>query len=533
MNGDTAVVIENRDRPYPLSLLRRSRARLLRILIVALAISFGQSLALAQGMADKVKAITPELEAYIESSMKLFDNPGLSIGIVTGDKQVYAKGFGVRKKGGQPVDTKTVFQIGSTTKAFLATTMAIGVDQKRFAWDDRVVDLHPDFQMADPWVTREFRFFDLLTQRSGLPREANDFVGILGATQTEMISSLRAVEPISSFRMSFSYTNITHMLAGQIVADRFGKSDWESVVRETIFEPLGMKNTSLTMEEIEANPNHAEGYSWASTGTVEVPFTPIFPYNFGGAGAINSNIEDLSIWVRLHLAGGQVDGRRLVTEQSLAFTKTPRTPINDKLVYAMGWVVQLTPNGQIVWHNGGTTAFGAYIGTVPDKDIGVVVLTNETNVGLPDALGEWVLYKLLDNPVDDLVALKLKNAKEGEAASNAPFSAPATTGATPPLTALAGTFGNGSFGQATLAEDKGALSLKLEQTGAVLDFKSRGGHLFQITLRPEGRFAAVVADLGPTPIGFAEFRVDPTGNYNRLELLLPGNGQSYVFTRND
>ena len=55
----------------------------------------------------------------------------------------------------------------------------------------------------------------------------------------------------------------------------------------------------------------------------------------------------------------------------------------------MGWVIQSTPNGRIVWHNGGTTAFGAYIGTAPDKDVGVIVLTNETNVGFPDAVGEW------------------------------------------------------------------------------------------------------------------------------------------------
>src|SRR5262245_63657428 len=77
-------------------------------------------------MEERVRALIPDLEAYIASGMKAFDVPGLAIGIVTGDKLVYAKGFGVRSKGGGvPVDTRTVFQIGSTTKAFLATTLAI------------------------------------------------------------------------------------------------------------------------------------------------------------------------------------------------------------------------------------------------------------------------------------------------------------------------------------------------------------------------------------------------------------------------
>ena len=161
----------------------------------------------------RIEALVPDLEAYIDAGMKAFDNPGLAIGIVSGDRLVYAKGFGVREKGGEPVDTTTVFQIGSTTKAFLATTMAIGVDRKKLAWDDRVVDLYPDFQMKDAWVTREFRVFDLLAQRSGLPPYANDIVGLLGADQPAMIRSLRYVEPVSSFRSTFAYTNITHMLA--------------------------------------------------------------------------------------------------------------------------------------------------------------------------------------------------------------------------------------------------------------------------------------------------------------------------------
>lgn len=487
--------------------------------------------AAAQTMPEKVEKLVPELEAYIAGGMKDFDNPGLAIGIVTGDKLVYAKGFGVRRKGGEPVDTKTVFQIGSTTKAFLATTMAIGVDQKKFAFEDRVVDLQPDFQMMDSWVTREFRLFDLLTQRSGLPAEANDFVGMLGATEAEMIHSLRAVEPISSFRMSFSYTNITHMLAGQIIADRFGKPDWGSVVRETIFEPLGMKNTSLAAADIEANPNHAEGHRWASDASVEVPFTQVFPYNFAGAGAINSNIEDLSTWVRMHLAGGEVDGKRIVSEESLSFTKTGRVPIAEKLLYAMGWVVQLTPNGQIVWHNGGTTAFGAFIGMVRDKDVGVIVLTNETNVGFPDAIGGWVLYKLLDNPVPDLVAERLKQAKAGEAAVKKLYEPVASPGATPDPETLAGGYTEGSFGDATLAIKDGAFAMTIDRTGAVLDFRPRGPYLFDVLLRPEGRFAAVAENLGPSPIGFAEFQTDASGDFSVLQLSLPDNGQIYRFER--
>jgi len=93
-------------------------------------------------MEDRVQARIPDIEAYIASGMKGFDVPGVAIGIVAGDKLVYAKGFGVRSKGSAvPVDTRTIFQIGSTTKAFLATTLAIMIDRGKLRWNERVVDL--------------------------------------------------------------------------------------------------------------------------------------------------------------------------------------------------------------------------------------------------------------------------------------------------------------------------------------------------------------------------------------------------------
>ena len=136
------------------------------------------------------------------------------------------------REGGEAVDAGTVFQIGSTTKAFLATTMAIAVDRGLLSWDDRVVDLDPDFQMKDPWVTSEFRVFDLLAQRSGMPPHANDTLGMLGVDKEGMVRAMRYVEPASSFRSTFAYTNVTHMLAERIVARQFGAADWDGVANK-------------------------------------------------------------------------------------------------------------------------------------------------------------------------------------------------------------------------------------------------------------------------------------------------------------
>jgi CubicO group peptidase (beta-lactamase class C family) len=482
-------------------------------------------------MKARIEALVPDLQSYIEKGMTAFDDPGLTIGIVSGDDLVYAKGFGVRRKGGEAVDLDTVFQIGSTTKAFLATTIAIAVDRKKLAWDDRVVDHFPDFQMKDAWVTREFRVQDLLAQRSGMPPFANDLVGLLGADQSAMIRSLRDVQPVSSFRSTFAYTNITHVLAQRVVAHALGVEDWDTLVRETIFEPLGMTHSSFTAGAMEDAPNHSQGYRWSPGGAIEVPFTSIFPYEFGGAGAINSNVVDLSRWVRLHLAGGIFDGKRIVSAENLAVTKTPRIGINDKLFYAMGWVVQVTPNGRIVWHNGGTASFGAYIGTALDKGVGVIVLTNETNVGFPDAVGEWVLDRLMGNPVVDHVAAKLEDAKAGFAATEKIFAAPVARRPPPPLAWLTGSFANPSFGSVDVTAAGDGLMVELKTTGAKLRLEPRDGEVFVVRLVAEGRFAAVGANFGPSPLGFAQFLTNKDGSIDHFVFIAEENGQSYEFAR--
>jgi CubicO group peptidase (beta-lactamase class C family) len=482
-------------------------------------------------MAARVNALIPELEAYIQSGMKTFDVPGLAIGIVTGDRLVYAKGFGLRSKsGGAAVDPKTVFQIGSAAKGFLATTMAIAVDRGKFHWDDRVVDLDPDFQLKDPWVTREFRMFDLLAQRSSLPPYANDMVGILGGDAAAMMRSLRHVEPVSSFRSTFAYTNITHLWAGKIVAKAEAQSDWNAVLARDLFGPLGMQDSSTTAAAIEAAANHADGHRWTPTGTIAVPFTPFFPYGFGGAGDINSNIEDAARWVRLQLGNGSFEGRRIVSPENLAATRSARVAINDKAIYGMGWLTSLTPNGNVVWHNGGTFGFGAYIGMLVDKDVGVIILTNAQQVGFQDAVGAWAFDRLLSNPAVDHAANTLKAATAKFEAADKLFAKPASPRPFPPLAPLAGNFVNPSFGKAALRLDGDALVLDLLSPGSQLKLEPWDGDVFTVRVVARGAFAAVAENMGPAPVGFVQLQIDKDGKLGVLRLSFE-DGQAYEFRR--
>ena len=405
------------------------------------------------------------------------------------------------------------------------------VDRGRFKWDDRVIDLYPDFQFKDPWVTREFRVFDLIAQRSGLPPYANDMLGMIGVSETDMIRSLRNVDPVSSFRSTFAYTNITHLLAGRIVAKAAGAADWNTVLRQELLEPLGMKDSSYTAAAIAAASNHAEGYRWTPEGTVAVPFTQLFPYDFGGAGDLNSTVEDTARWVRFQLSNGTFEGRRIVSPENLAQTRTPKVALNDKAFYALGWVVQQTPKGNISF---GTTAGRralAHILVLFRRQASALQSsrTKPTSVflmrwGYGFSIGSLAILPSIT------WRRRLKLRRRNTQSVRKQFARPDKPRPAPTLESLAGNFANGSFGKAVVRPEGDALIVEIQATGAQFRLEPWDGDIFAVRLMPTGRFAAVAKNLGDDPNGLAQFQADAAGKPAVLRITLD-DGQAYDFRR--
>lgn len=478
----------------------------------------------------RVQPLIPELEAYIQSGMPAFGVPGAAIAIVSGDQVVYAKGFGVRQLGdADAVTPDTVFQAGSTTKAFLATVLAIAVDRHKLKWTDRVVDLYPEFSLRDPYVTREFRVFDLLAQRSGLAPYANDFFAPLGYDQDWMIHSLRYARPISSFRTTFAYTNITHLIAGRIAGKALDAPDWPTLVTREIMQPLGMQTVTFTADAINTAPDHAAGYRWTAQGPAAVPYYAAFPYGFGPAGDINTSVMAYTPWLRMLLGKGMFAGKRIVSAENLGATWIARVGMDPQHSYAMGWVINQTPNGTIIWHNGGTEGGGAYVGLLPDHDYGVVVLSNQGNRGFPDAVGAWLLDHLLGNPPSDPMSVALKQVQAQDQETRKLYTRPASPADSPALDTVAGTYVSPAFGPANVAAQDPGLMVTLEKTGARLRLDPFDGAVFTASLVSEGQFAPMVAASGDGRIGFINFQSGADGRLTRMQLA--SEGQSFVFRR--
>jgi CubicO group peptidase (beta-lactamase class C family) len=270
-----------------------------------------------------------------------------------------------------------------------------------------------------------------------------------------------------------------------------------------------MKDTTYSAAAIATAANHAEGYRYTSEESVEVPLQQPFPYAVDGAGDINSNIEDMAKWVSLQLAGGTTpDGQRIVSAENLAYTRTPKVAVNDKESYALGWIVQQTPNGTVVWHNGGTHSCGSMVILQLDRKLGVIILSNESNVGMPGAVDLWTIDHLLGNPVVDYGAETLTAAKAIFADGVKQFARPANPQPSPPLSPLAGNFANPGFGKAIFAHRWRCDDTRIRRNRRQAAYRPVEWCRLQRNTGAHAKFAAIAANLGPLPIAFAQFQSD-------------------------
>ncbi len=401
----------------------------------------------------------------------------MAVAVVKDGKIVFAKGYGVKKAGGSdPVTADTVFQIGSTSKAFTTALVAMEVDSGRMKWNDPVIDYVPDFQMKDPWVTKEFTITDSLAQRSGLPDHWGTELGGLGYSRTEMIHALRYVEPATSFRTTYMYQNAPFLVAAAAIENTSGKS-WEDNLRERIFIPLNMKSASTGRDAFMASPDRVSLH-WndlrddGTYGPVVADSSPymIFTNAMGPAGGINSNVKDMGNWAIFQMGDGTYNGTRLISRENLNYLHTPRTPAvqvmnstNDtKDYYCQGWLYEEVPGyPPVIWHNGETYGNHAMVLLVPSENLGIVVLSNAAGPSLPDGVA-WKFYNRYfgreDSPGLTGAAAGYRQSTNVTASA---FAMPVKESAAPalPLSAYTGTFRSDVYGTATVAEKDGNLTV--------------------------------------------------------------------------
>lgn len=373
-----------------------ARPRLLALLAVAL-------LAIAVPARAAGRVDPKAIDILCRDTLSRWKAPGLAVLVVHRDEVVYLRGHGVRELGKKaPVTPDTVFPLASLTKAFAAATLALLVDDGKAGWDDPVRKHLPAFRLFDPLADREVRLRDLLCHRIGLAR--HDLLWYrAGWPLEETVKRLAYLEPASSFRSRYEYNNLGYIAAGQAIARAAGTS-WEQLLRKRLLDPLGMKNAVLTRSAALALADHAMPHRLGSAGNPQGIAWYDDDRQVRASGSLKASARDLAGWLRLHLNGGTLAGKRLVSATTLAEMHTPQVvaPIDAELAkmsgttqqsYGLGWRILDYRGRGVLEHGGANDGFRAYITLVPREKLGLVVLANLEETGMVHGLA----YRLLDH----------------------------------------------------------------------------------------------------------------------------------------
>ncbi len=450
--------------------------------------------------AASMAAIVADLEGYALVEMKAQRVPGLAFAIVQGDALVHAKGYGYKTAGGtDPVGAHTVFEVGSTTKAFTAALVGMLVDQGALKWNDSVVDLLPGFRLWDPWVTKEFRVDDLMAQRSGMPAYSLDVMSTLGWPRHEIADAVAFVEPTYSARSEFSYVN-TLWLHASFLVEKYGGLSWENAMARRILGPLEMNESTVDPEVVPLLDDVATGHMTLADGTPWI-LPADWPYGvwldtYGPAGSLRSNVVDMSKWARMHLGNGVFEGTRLLSAETVSRLHAPRTAAFNQgaraTSYAQGWVYDSRASGPVVWHDGGTSGMHSIVCLYPSVNVALVVLTNTKGNKIPEGL-DTRLYALLfpgtpppTAAETDAIAALLGPPPPRRLAADPsllPGRVVGSAGIVPPLplSRYVGTFGNPAFGRVAIREKGGSLAATIGPKSLEMPFTHYAGNVFVMT----------------------------------------------------
>lgn len=176
------------------------------------------TLLLAVPPASAAAAEQAAVDAIVADALRAWDAPGMAVAVVRDDKVVYIKGAGVRERGKpEAVTPGTLFAVGSCTKAFTATGLAVLVDEGKAAWDDPVRKHLPTFRLADPLADREVTLRYLLCHRTGLAR--HDLLWYRAPWPVEeSVRRMAFLDQRHSFRAAYEYNNLAYLAAGLAVA---------------------------------------------------------------------------------------------------------------------------------------------------------------------------------------------------------------------------------------------------------------------------------------------------------------------------
>ncbi|MGH6890516.1 MAG: serine hydrolase domain-containing protein [Rhizomicrobium sp.] len=450
-----------------------------------------------------------EMADFLRSAMAEMHVPGTAIAVVQRGRIVFAEGFGLRKIGSsEQVRPETQFMIGSSTKPLTTLMMARLVAAGNFEWSTPVTKLLPDFALADAELTRRLEMWHTVSASTGMPRRDLDLVfKFKGVTPENRLAEMKEMKPTTDFGETFQYSNYLVAAGGYAAARSFLRQGsledaYERAMRESVFEPLGMKMTTFNDDgHVGAASPHAIDLG-GNEALLDLVFEG-FANAIAPSGAAWSTVIDMAQYLLLELNGGRLPtGEQFLPVEALEERWNGRIKISDKTSYGLGLFRSETEGLEVISHGGNTLGFSSDLYFLPKEEIGAVVLTNIRLANYFLAATRQKLFELLfDAPpkAEKMIASAAQTENEAVAGRLARVKLDATSVAR--LEKLAGDYESHELGPLSLRRKNSGYRVEFESWSSALGVEDQpNGDLLVVLTSPPwaGGLRLQVADEGRT-----------------------------------
>lgn len=323
--------------------------------------------------------------------------------VVVTEEGIVASGWDGTHGAGRktPVDTDSLFHLGSCTKAMTATLAATFVEEGKLAWDATLVDVFPEFEdgMHEDW--KAVTLMQMLSHTAGAPPDLSKFKllrlrvhlgdGPVRERRLDAVKTLSAAPPLHAPGTKYLYSNWGFVMAGAMM-EQVGDATWEELMQARLFDPLGMTTAGFGAPNREGGDAHPFGHTEKGEPREGLDNS----VTLGPAGTAHASMADWGKFVQLHLKGANGEEGLLLKPETFAVMHAAR-PGTGK-AYGAGWSLgrRKWSEGPLLVHSGSNTWWFCTTWVAPAEGFAVLVASNRGGDAAARAV-DAACWKLIQN----------------------------------------------------------------------------------------------------------------------------------------
>lgn len=335
---------------------------------------------------NKIQQLFPGYEEWLTAEIEESGTVGAAVAVIYKGRMAHVKCFGTKKAGTpDPVDEHTVFRLASVSKSITGVLAGILASEQVIDFDECVADILPEFRLNSQVNTRQMTLRNLLSHTTGLVPHAYDDLVESHVPYGKIFSRLQQARISAPPGKLYSYQNVMFGLVDTILQVKTNKN-YSQLVKQKLFDPLGMKDASTDFESFRNNPNKAYPHRGGNGIYNPIPLNNRY-YNVAPAAGVNASISDMTKF----LMGLLHEDNYLINRdiREMIFTPQVNSPLSsgyfrywdkvDSKKYAIGWRIVDYKGRQIAYHGGYVSGYKSELAICPEENIGIVFLTNSPN----------------------------------------------------------------------------------------------------------------------------------------------------------